>query len=87
MAEIKWYVIVSYDYLDADRRESFHVFRAYSWQDAFDSVRKDVYRDRCWSLYPLERDGTYHSALNAFRVVESGPLRQAGFEPRPTRDP
>lgn len=82
MSEIKWFVQVVTDFRgdarEGGQRPIFFMLRAHSWQDAFDSIRKDQFADLVWALYALEKNGTYFAG-DGFRPVDPGTLRQSGF--------
>lgn len=92
MTELHWYVVAARrsTYFERvlptgtvdpeDKPTLFMLFRAYSWQDAFDQIRKDRYKsaELVWGLYPLEANGTYWNGFS-FVSVDSETLKKAGF--------
>ena len=78
-AQLKWFVHVVYTNYQEKNGPRFFLIRAYSWQDAHDSIKKDRYRNLVWDLRPLEPNGTFYDG-QSFVKVDPLLLRQAGIE-------
>jgi hypothetical protein len=80
--ELKWYVVRYVPFQETPQVPRYLFLRAYSWQDAFDSLRKDRLKNHTWSLYPIEINGTFYDG-NQFVRIPTIELAQASWSPNP----